>query len=89
MVFGPVFVANTSKTDRIILDFTLQVSGSDGTHLKILSGVRDWNGRIYGQKAAETLRKNGLEVPIYLISPIEIDPQKSVPGKLAFNLWSH
>lgn len=83
-VFGPVFVANTSKTDRVILDFTLQVSGTDGTHLKILSRVQDWNGRIYGQKATEILRKSGLEAPTYLISPIEIDPQKSVQGKLAF-----
>jgi hypothetical protein len=83
-VFGPVFVANTSKTDRVILDFTLQVSGTDGTHLKILSRVQDWNGRIYGQKAAEILRQSGLEVPTYLISPTEIDPQKSVQGKLAF-----
>ncbi len=83
-VFGPVLVANTSSTNRVILDFTLLVNGSDGTHLKILSRVRDGYGRIYGQKAAETRRKHGLETPIYLISPVEIDPQKSVQGKLAF-----
>jgi hypothetical protein len=83
-VFGPVIVANTSKNDRVILDFTLQVSGSDGTHLTILSGVQDLNGRIFGQRAAESLRKNGLEPPIYLISPIEIDMQKFAQGKLAF-----
>jgi hypothetical protein len=83
-VFGPVVVANRSKDDRVILDFTLLVNGSDGTHLKILSGLRDSIGRIYGQKASETLRKNGLEAPIYLISPIEIEPQKSAQGKLAF-----
>jgi hypothetical protein len=88
-VFGPVIVANRSKSDRVILDFTLLVSGTDGTHLKILSGIRDWMGRIYGQRAAETLRRNGLEVPIYLISPIEIDPQKSVQGKLAFIKGPH
>ena len=83
-VFGPALVANTSKTDRAILDFTLQVSGSDGTHLKILSGDQDSDGRIYGQKAAEIMKKNGVEVPMHLTSPIEIEPQKSVQGKLVF-----
>jgi hypothetical protein len=36
------------------------------------------------ERAAETLRKNGLEAQIYLISPTEVEPQKSVQGKLAF-----
>jgi hypothetical protein len=75
-VFGPVLVANTSATNRVILDFTLLVNGSNGTHLKLLSGVRYWNGKIYGQRAAEILRKNGLEVPIYLISPVLISKNR-------------
>ena len=49
-VFGPVFVANTSKTDRVILDFTLQVSGTDGTHLNFSPVFKIGTGEFMGKR---------------------------------------
>nr|WP_299857820.1 hypothetical protein [Sphingomonas bacterium] len=79
-------ITNLSRENRVSLEVTLLITASDGTHISLDTlGIGPF-GRELGvnDRGTLSLKKYGLSSQSILKAPIEIAPQASVAGGMAF-----